>query len=185
MNPAIPVPVETTSADACDPLVVKAAVQHCLELSVAGLRRAESAPAPPVLLVKVFSPRVMEGPVSPLPEKERASLVEQAKPLLLPLAGPASDNPAPEPSRGAPFADLLPFDVEAAQRRVDAFFERLAELSEEWTDGQLLDKLAPWCMAATVVIYEWARRRRRGSSWRADGGDSGPETTAFLMGDEP
>jgi hypothetical protein len=77
--------------------------------------------------------------------------------------------------------------VEAIQCGVDAFFQQLGDLSEEWRDGQLLEKLAPWLLAASVAGYGWIRWRDRGDHRLADLlGCDRPETvpTIFLPGGE-
>lgn len=91
----------------------------------------------------------------------------------------------PPLSGGRSLAELLPIDVEAIQRGAEVFFQRLSELTEEWHEGQLVEKLAPWILVASVAGYGWIRLRDRRDRCLADllASDQ-PETipTIFLPG---
>ena len=110
---------------------------------------------------------------------ETGLLPAEFLPAVLPVPAAVPDSPPVEASSGSPIADVLPIDVEAIGRSLDAFLDRLASLSQEWIDGPMIEKLTPWCMAVTVVAFEWARlRRRRGCCW-----DEDSEAAALLIGE--
>jgi hypothetical protein len=154
------------------------------QLSAAGLSRLGLAAAI-ALPAAVISLETGEAVASSYGEEAEMPPAAESAPQPVPPPVAATDGPAPAPSPGGPIADLVPIDVEAIQRGVDSFFERLAGLSEEWSDGQVLEKLTPWCMAATVAAHEWARWRRLRRALRGDSADGGPEAAALLMGDQP
>jgi hypothetical protein len=94
-----------------------------------------------------------------------------ATPEALPstLPSPAEEAPDTPPlSAGGPLAELLPIDVEAIQRGAEVFFQQLSQLSEEWHEGQLVEKLAPWLLVASVAGYGWIRLRDRRDRCLAD-----------------
>ncbi len=81
-------------------------------------------------------------------------------PEALPPRGEDTRETPPSLHRGA-LVELLPIDVEAIQRGAEVFFQQLRELSEEWHDGRLVEKLAPWLLVASVAGYGWIRLRDR------------------------
>jgi hypothetical protein len=85
------------------------------------------------------------------------------------LPSPAEEaTDTPPSSGGGPLAELLPIDVEAIQRGAEVFFQQLRELSEDWHEGQLVEKLAPWLLVASVAGYGWIRLRDRRDRCLAD-----------------
>jgi hypothetical protein len=87
-----------------------------------------------------------------------------------------TEAPPPAPVLGSPFADLLPIDMEAIQHNADAFFEQIAQISEEWQDNWIIQRLTPWLVAATVAAYQWVRLRRRQARSSSDNEESwGPD----------
>jgi hypothetical protein len=154
--------------------------------SASGLGVTKIISVPPIIpatAVSVYAPE-HHGPPPGKEEMRPMPAAPETPPSALP---PLVEKPAGAPSSGGPFAELLPIDVEAIQRGVDAFFQRMGDLSEEWRDGQLLEKLAPWLLAASVVGYGWIRLRDRRDRDLADLlGCEQPETvpTIFLPGGE-
>jgi len=112
----------------------------------------------------------LPGNRDPAPGKEELRplpATPEAPPSALPrLAEETPDTPPS--SGGGALAELLPIDVEAIQRGADVFFQQLSELSEEWHDGQLVEKLALWLLIASVAGYGWIRLRDRRDSCLAD-----------------
>ncbi|HTU16794.1 MAG TPA: hypothetical protein VMG10_01925 [Gemmataceae bacterium] len=105
--------------------------------------------------------------------------------MILPPVNMAEDKPPPVASPGDPFAELLPIDVDAIQRGADAFFEKLARLSEEWKGARTIHELTPWLLVTGLVAYEWLRLQRMRSSYPVGPNeDSDIEPALFLMGDE-
>ena len=106
----------------------------------------------------------------PAPGKEDLRplpVTPEASPSTLPPM--AEDTPdTPPSSRGRPLAELLPIDVETIQRGAEVFFLQLSELSEEWQEGQLFERLAPWLLVASVAGYGWIRLRDRRDRCLAD-----------------
>jgi hypothetical protein len=66
--------------------------------------------------------------------------------------------------------------MEAIQHSADAFFEGIAQISEEWQDNWIIQRLTPWLGAATVAAYQWVRLRRRQARSAPDNEESwGPD----------
>jgi hypothetical protein len=110
--------------------------------------------------------------------------VPESQPLVIapPSAAPNALSPAALP--GELFADFLPIDGETIQRRANAFFEQLPRLSEQWKDIRVIEKLTPWFVSASVVIYEWLRlRRMRSLSAVVSEDDCGPGPASLLAGE--
>jgi hypothetical protein len=130
--------------------------------STAGLGSAATTVVPTVSRVAA-SGDMGEHAGKPAREERTEPIPELPNPsgsLDTPPAG-ESENQQPAPVLGVPFADLLPIDVEAIQRSADAFFEQIAQISEEWHDNWIIQKLTPWLVIATVAGYQWVRLRRR------------------------
>lgn len=157
-------------------------------LSASGLgvtNIASLLPAPWATAIEENAPRILD----PVPGKEELRPMPAA-PEMPPSALPPLVQERPEPppsSTGGPLAELLPIDGEAIQRGVDAFFQQLRDLSEEWRDGEVLEKLAPWLLAASVAGYGWIRLHDRRGRYLADplGFDQpGTILSIFLSGRE-
>jgi hypothetical protein len=109
----------------------------------------------------------------------------ESQPLVIAPPSAVPDAPSPAAWPGDPFADLLPIDGEAIQRRANAFFEQLARLSEQWKDSRVFEKLTPWFVAASVGVYEWLRlRRMRSFSTVVSENNCGPGPASLLAGEE-
>jgi hypothetical protein len=157
-------------------------------LSASGLGVTSVSPLFPTPSPTAVAENAPQDP-DPAPGKEdmrpMPSAPEAPPSALPPLVEESLESP-PLPPKG-PFVELLPIDVEAIQRGVDAFFQQLSDLSEEWREGQLLEKLAPWLLATSVAGYGWVRLRDRRDRSLADLlGSERLETilTIFLPGGE-
>ncbi len=130
--------------------------------STAGLGSAATAVVPTVS--RVAASGDMEEHAGQPPREESTEPIPELPNPPRSLDAPPdgeSENQPPTPVLGVPFADLLPIDVEAIQRSADAFFERIGQISEEWHDNGIIQKLTPWLVIATVAGYQWVRLRRR------------------------
>ncbi|MHB1424272.1 MAG: LEPR-XLL domain-containing protein [Gemmataceae bacterium] len=126
-------------------------------------------------------PPVREDGGSPMPETPQAL---PATPL--PRLEKSAASPPHLPPR-VPLADRVPIDLEAIQRGVDAFLQQLSQLSEQWSDSRLLEKIVPCLLATSVAGYGWFRFRNRRERRLADlSGQDGLITapTIFLPGEE-
>jgi hypothetical protein len=154
-------------------------------LSAAGLGTTKTAPLPAVNAAS----ETPQGSVSPAPGKDEMRpmpAVPEAPPTPPPPLAEEPTEPAPSLLTG-PFAELLPIDMEAIQHGVDAFFKQLGDLSEEWRDGGVFEKLMPWLLAAGVAGYGWLHLRDNKVRLLADFFDRGrPEAapTIFPPGGE-
>jgi hypothetical protein len=130
-------------------------------VSASGIGAMKMVPIAPLSSISAVSGNEAWNNV-PVPGREeipQSPTVPQAPPSFLPpLAEKPADSPPPLSGR---FAALLPIDVEAIQRGMDVFFQQLGDLSEEWRDSRVLEKLAPWLLAASLAGYGWLRLRDR------------------------
>ncbi|HEY7331296.1 MAG TPA: LEPR-XLL domain-containing protein [Gemmataceae bacterium] len=126
-------------------------------LSASGLGAAKMASLSPAIAISENT----SGNHDPAPSKdERRPMpaVPQVPPT--PLSPKVAESAEPPPSSVIrPLAELLPIDVEAIQQGVDAFFQELGDLSEEWREGRVFEELAPWLLAASLAGYGWIRLR--------------------------
>ena len=144
--------------------LVKDAGPHLLLLnllSTAGLGSA-ATPSVPNASLLAASENGGEG-LGKSPMEEAEPLPETSPPSPPSVAPPAEEkeNSPPAPILGCPFADGLPIDVGAIQRSADAFFEQIAQKSEEWQDSRVFQKLIPWFAATSMAAYYWVRLRRK------------------------
>lgn len=127
------------------------------------------------------------GPPSRKDEMQPMPAHPEVRPSALPPLAEEPAEPPPLSKPSGPLVELLPIDVEALQRGVDAFFQQLGDLSEEWPGGRLLEKLAPWLLAVSVAGYGWIRfQDRRERSLAELFGSDRSETVPviFLTGEE-
>jgi hypothetical protein len=122
-----------------------------------------------------------------LEDKERQAppLVPESSPLDISPPDALRDDPSPAFPPIMPFATYLPIDTEAIQRSADILFEQLAQLSEQWNDRRIVERLLPWVAAAGVVAYEWVCLRWLRSFPVLDSEEnSGPVPACLLRGKE-
>lgn len=155
-------------------------------LSTAGFGVA-ATPVVPIPVLSTVSPISGEQTDKSAPEKGRNPIPElpNSHPFLVAPPAEATPRPTPASSLGIPFADLLPMDGEALQRSADAFFEKLAKVSEQWQDCWVIQKLSPWVIVAGMVAYQWLQLRRLRSGTVPESEDNeGVGPAVFLAGDE-
>jgi hypothetical protein len=98
-------------------------------------------------------------------------------------ADEASDSPLPSnASAGAPLAGALPFDIEAARRGLDAFFEHLGGIVRSWPGAQTFLRISPWLAAATALAVEAIRQQRKKSAALGPEHDGGPTAASMTPG---
>jgi hypothetical protein len=134
---------------------------------------------PPVLTSQApLAVAIAEAPAHDPEAQQRLheALTGASEPGSVPLAAVEPSAP-PEPA--SPLAGMLPFDLTRLERGADAFFERLAQLGEDWETSPLSAKLAPWLVAAMAVACEIVRRRNTRSV-----AEPGPGPLPFCMRDE-
>jgi len=150
-------------------------------LSASGFGAAKITPLLPAIAISENAsvdpdPAPGKEEIPPMPAVPQAphapKVVEPAEPPAASVVGP--------------LAELLPIDVEVIQQGVDAFFQQLGDLSEEWREGRVLDELAPWLLAASLAGYGWIRLRDRDRPLADLLGTDRPEAAppVFLPGGE-